>query len=280
MRRLDAHSLSLQLLICRRYGRWHHLMCWRVPSRIWLGFPKECTDRAVFQHALEGMNEVLLSGVNELTKEQWEVFLEHVMNRENWARLTKRKPRGAAPSEDSIPDQAVSSAQETNIVVQNVRRDVFVPPVPGQNGAAENALEGKTVVLTGVFPEVGGGKGLSLGKARVKKIVQSFGGRVTSAISGKTDIVSQMTLLCCSALESTGTDHISPLLVGGWKEPWVQQGDTSADSRCTTRHVERHEGRTRRRHAGERRNSRYFRVFGWIHEQWHSEDQVGFQGRV
>merc|ERR1712238_32771 len=47
----------------------------------------------------------------------------------------------------------------------------------------------KTFVMTGLFPEVGGGAGLSLGKAKVKLLIESFGGRVTSAISGKTDFL-------------------------------------------------------------------------------------------
>jgi len=48
-------------------------------------------------------------------------------------------------------------------------------------------LSGKRFVLTGVFPEVGGGCGLSMGKEKVKAMIESFGGRVTSAVSGKTD---------------------------------------------------------------------------------------------
>ena len=64
-----------------------------------------------------------------------------------------------------------------------------MPPRPGKDGAAPDALAGKRVVLTGIFPEVGGGAGLNLGKGKVKAIVESFGGRVTSSISGKTDIL-------------------------------------------------------------------------------------------
>ena len=62
-------------------------------------------------------------------------------------------------------------------------------PRPGENGAEHGALEGKTIVLTGIFPEVGGGAGLSLGKAKVKAMLQSFGARVTSSVSGRTDIL-------------------------------------------------------------------------------------------
>merc|ERR1719399_2135707 len=50
-------------------------------------------------------------------------------------------------------------------------------------------MAGKTCVLTGIFPEGGGGGGLSLGKDRVKSMIESFGGRVTGSVSGKTDVL-------------------------------------------------------------------------------------------
>ena len=53
--------------------------------------------------------------------------------------------------------------------------------------AVANCLAGKNVVLTGVFPQLGGGQGLDLGKARA--MIESFGGRVTSDVSGKTDVL-------------------------------------------------------------------------------------------
>jgi hypothetical protein len=65
----------------------------------------------------------------------------------------------------------------------------FKMPKPGVNGAISNVLTGKTIVITGIFPEVGGGKGLYVGKSRVKAMCESFGGRVTGEISAKTDIL-------------------------------------------------------------------------------------------
>lgn len=70
-----------------------------------------------------------------------------------------------------------------------VSNGFFIVPVPGVNGAQPHFLDGKTVVLTGVFPEVGGGAGLGLGKERTKKMCEAFGARVVSAVSGKTDIL-------------------------------------------------------------------------------------------
>ena len=40
-----------------------------------------------------------------------------------------------------------------------------------------------------MFPELGGGEGFQLGKARLKSIIESFGGRVTGDVSGKTDVL-------------------------------------------------------------------------------------------
>lgn len=62
----------------------------------------------------------------------------------------------------------------------------YVIPRPGIDGALAESLSGRTFVLTGVFPELGGGAGLKLGKDRLRDMISSFGGRVTSAISGKT----------------------------------------------------------------------------------------------
>ena len=40
-----------------------------------------------------------------------------------------------------------------------------------------------------VTPELGGGFGLKLGKDKMKGMIASFGGKITSAISGKTNFI-------------------------------------------------------------------------------------------
>lgn len=148
-----------------------------------MGLPKDGNDKE-FVQALLRMSEVLLSGVAELNDEQLEEFVRHAKNPKHWARKTKRSVR-------PLPRTTVATTSDSTAVAR-VRKDgkkAFVIPVPGRNGALADVLKGKTVVLTGVFPEVGGGAGLSLGKAKVKAMVQSFGGRVTGSISGKTDML-------------------------------------------------------------------------------------------
>jgi len=61
----------------------------------------------------------------------------------------------------------------------------FILPRPGATGVP-NAFAGQTFVMTGIFPEVGGGAGLDLGKTRVREFIESFGGRVTGSVSRKT----------------------------------------------------------------------------------------------
>jgi hypothetical protein len=52
-------------------------------------------------------------------------------------------------------------------------------PVAARSDIPPGSLAGHTVVLTGLFPEIGGGSGLGIGKERTEAMVQSFGGRVS-----------------------------------------------------------------------------------------------------
>ena len=81
-----------------------------------------------------------------------------------------------------------SSTSTTSIVPVNRAKTHFQIPRPGVNGAVAGALDGKRFVLTGVFPELGGGAGLTLGKDKMKKMIESFGGKVTGSVSGKTGV--------------------------------------------------------------------------------------------
>lgn len=72
-----------------------------------------------------------------------------------------------------------------------MQRERFVVPVPGRNGVkgTVHTLAGKTFCMTGTFPELGGGAGLALGKEKAQALLESFGGRVTTCLSGVTDIL-------------------------------------------------------------------------------------------
>ena len=91
---------------------------------------------------------------------------------------------------DGMSSAMVTSATSEDAVdVKQREKTRFRIPVPGKNGAIPDCLDGLRFVLTGIFPEVGGGIGLNLGKDKVKKMIEDFGGRVTGSVSGKTNFV-------------------------------------------------------------------------------------------
>jgi hypothetical protein len=58
-----------------------------------------------------------------------------------------------------------------------------------QDGAVQDSLDGLRFVLSGIWPDLGGGSGLGLGKEKVRAQIKQFGGKVTSAISGVTNVL-------------------------------------------------------------------------------------------
>jgi hypothetical protein len=219
------------------YGRWNHVDCWRVPFKIWLRMPQadepHAEDPVVFEKCLLSLNEVLFTGMQELSKEDRRILVQHVMNRGNWAAargkknfLKAPKPEPTTPTKvvnpmlvDSKPTQAppqktaakgastskghgipesalqrpeglakgLAKAYNTASSLVASKKPVFMIPRPSPEN--RRCLEGKICCMTGIFPEVGGGAGLSLGKEKVKRIVESFGGTVRSCVSGKTHIL-------------------------------------------------------------------------------------------
>ena len=115
---------------------------------------------------------------------------------------TKSSTTTSSPASSStMPDQSYSSAPVavaastlTALVSSSPSRHVteskqrFIIPIPGRSGIPQ-VLNGHTIVLTGTFPEVGGGSGLNQGKDKVKSMLQSFGAKVTGSVSGRTTIL-------------------------------------------------------------------------------------------
>ncbi len=100
-----------------------------------------------------------------------------------------------------IPHNNPSAASTTTTIVPSKGgKTRFEIPRPGVNGAIPNVLAGKKFVLTGIFPEIGGGSGLNLGKDRAKAMIESFGGSVTSAVSGKTSEFTEVFILMISSI--------------------------------------------------------------------------------
>lgn len=101
------------------------------------------------------------------------------------ASASKKSPKTTS---SGAPGGSAGTATALTVKDPN-KKAKFVIPRPGVNGAEAGCYEGKRFVLTGVFPEVGGGAGLNLGKDRVKAMIEDFGGKVTGSISGKTNFL-------------------------------------------------------------------------------------------
>jgi len=177
------------------YGLWVHLDCWRVPSKVWLGLPDpaKTKDFKKFDAALLRMNEVTLCGVKELAAAERKKVVRYTMDKTHWTfggakEKVKKKPSAAGAGAKGGDASNAQSSNSNSIVLAGAEKTQFVIPVPGK-GAPAASLAGKSFVVTGTFPEVGGGKGFKLGKERVQKMIQSFGGKVSSSISGRTDVL-------------------------------------------------------------------------------------------
>ncbi|KAJ1459581.1 hypothetical protein M885DRAFT_510713 [Pelagophyceae sp. CCMP2097] len=176
------------------YGRWNHLACWRVPSKVWLGLPAGAEEAQV-EAALLRMNSVLFCGLLELSPAERRLVVLHVMDTKNHANYHKPKAqKPAAVADDAAPARVAAGASGDSAAVSAIvpvshHREAFIIPVPGKGGAPHGSLAGQTVVLTGVFPALGGGKGLTLGKKKAQAMIESFGGRVTGSVSGKTTLL-------------------------------------------------------------------------------------------
>jgi len=185
------------------YGRWVHLTCWRVPSKVWLGTQSLFDDVAKIEDTLISMNEVLFCGLGDLDKFSRRAVAAHVCDKANHAKLIRSRSTGQYPTGEeyksgmvrSSPDGSTGAPGRTSIVPGCsgsrevvLQQKVFTIPRPGRDGRP-GSMNLCNCNLTGIFPEVGGGVGLHLGKDRVTAMIESFGGKVTGAVSGKTNIL-------------------------------------------------------------------------------------------
>ncbi|KAG2485002.1 hypothetical protein HYH03_016205 [Edaphochlamys debaryana] len=97
---------------------------------------------------------------------------------------------GAAAAPGPLAVGALAPSQALVPVSTGGAGRSFIVPRPGVgNAQGASHWKGRTFVLTGIFPELGGGAGLDLGKDRCRALIESFGGRVTGSVSGKTNFL-------------------------------------------------------------------------------------------
>ena len=82
-----------------------------------------------------------------------------------------------ATKAESQPSAAASFAADDR--PSNIVAGSFVVLVPGVGGALndDQFLRGNTFLISGTFPEVGGGDEDAVGVANIKATIQSFGGK-------------------------------------------------------------------------------------------------------
>jgi len=172
------------------YCRWNHLKCWRIPYYVW-GYFTDPTDPDCVLQGLLQLDDVIFSNLRSLTDQDLDALVAQVMDQSKWKskRLARKRPP-PKPVHAPVPNTLATLHDNVltgEALVAQSGKQRFRIPVPGVNGAIADCFQGKKFVLTGTFPEVGGGIGLNQGKERLKAMLESFGARVTSSVSGKTD---------------------------------------------------------------------------------------------
>ena len=195
-----------------KYTRSRHLGCWRVPVGIWAGLPKEtCVDVASVIAALEDMDNISMTGFSVLDDVAKNDVASHCLDEQNHAKVTKtteavkdaggkaamvkaeqaQKKKQVQKKKVAADATAVAKSTSTTAVavVDSKEKNMLILPKPGEGGIVAAQLASKTFVLTGVFPYLPGGAGLSQGKDYAKQFIHSHGGRCDGSVSGKTDYV-------------------------------------------------------------------------------------------
>ena len=93
------------------------------------------------------------------------------------------------PSDDDDSESDLQpDASEQGLQIELLPPNQLAQLKPGDSQvvASSQALHNKNFVLTGTFPEVGGGVGLKVGKDNARALIERFGGKVVGSISGKT----------------------------------------------------------------------------------------------
>ena len=180
------------------FSRWVALKNVRVPSVIWTGLKGREAD---VEAALVDMDGLVLVGFTSLSAEDKKRVVVHFADAKNHA--VKSVPKKRVITDGSAAVGVESMAVETAAGVigewsgRGTRpRQKLALPVPEVQGsrseAASNGLDqlaGKIICITGIFPEIGGGVGISHGKGSTKEWLEAHGAKVTGSISKKTNLL-------------------------------------------------------------------------------------------
>ena len=223
------------------YGWWHHLGCVRVPSIVHSYLPSDLTDVAGVAAALLAMDGLSVEGVAALSPEHLAQLVAAVTSRDKWAKTTAKK-RAAIDADKKVGKKPKVGAPTTTTTSTTSTTSTALAPKPLPATAAAppeikaGALVGKTVVLTGVF-DVSGGVGMARGKGGVEAWIKGAGGKVTGAISKKTDFLVVGTLPGASKVSKAQALGVPLLTVAGLKALLGGEGDAANVERADVSNV-------------------------------------------
>ena len=166
---IEAGSLRIGMVDAKTgtYGRWQRLACWR-PSpealEALMGYP---VDVAALAEQLVNDGEcALLSRTADMDEPTVALLSSH---------LRALAPPAGAQSPPASRKRAVPTP-DTAPAAKRQARPPSIEPVP-------DALQGLQVVLTGVFPTLGGGCGLNEGKEIAAALLRDSGAAVKPGIT-------------------------------------------------------------------------------------------------
>lgn len=172
------------------YGGWRHVdkQCLKVPSRLHTRFTAldilhgNCAndETEAFRDALRSSEDVV-NGIDKLTPKHFGTLLDLVTDRDTWCKITP------AFESKMAAEAAEAEARAADVPVVEVKKAAIVPLAPIDTAQIKGGvLNGKVVVLSGLFDLPGAQSGLAKGKDQVETIIAKAGGRVTGSLSGKT----------------------------------------------------------------------------------------------
>jgi hypothetical protein len=130
---------------------------------------------------------LVLVGLAQLDECALAEFAFRVASKANWVKVTtagdQAQQRARAKLCDAKAKANAGSGHTTKPTTAIAQAPAVAAPTPGN----PNVLKGKSFVLTGTFPAIGGGAGLAAGKGGLKDLIESAGGSVKSSVSKKTN---------------------------------------------------------------------------------------------
>lgn len=175
------------------YGRWTSLQKWKVP--LWV---QQCIlfDSATVDDVkseLECADGVFFIGVKKLPAPLLDALAAHMLDKSNWSKPTaagEASAREVAELREKLEAEQEAARATPEVSSQLSQLSEADPvaelPAPTPDAFKINEKKKMSFVLTGTFPDVGGGSGLKKGKGGVTDFIEQCGGEVKSAVSKKT----------------------------------------------------------------------------------------------